>query len=537
MYKILIADDEQLERKALKQIIQQNMPLLEVVGDARNGDEALELAQEYSPDIVLLDIKMPGRTGLEAAREILCLNPEAEIIIVTAFDYFEYAQEAIHMGACDYLLKPVHPNDLLTVLQKCIKNIEGKNQIIRENKKIKEQLGQIWPQMVSSFINDLVNGYITEEKELEMRAGVLGINLLPSIAMVVGIENGDHTQLLGEYQCQSVRQKIYEVSKAKFKDQPSLLITPITGEKLLLLVPWNGDYPAENPYDFCRQRGEHIARELAQFNVPVNIGIGKYYQDVFMIRQSYLEALEALRDSSFDGISQRMPNMSYQQNDWVAQFREFQDQKESELIDLICSGDWERLREILDFLLNNVCMSDLGEDLQKAWALELLAVLYRSVIRTSNAQQMTVLNLSNVKRIMDSDTRQELSDCLYEAVKEIMELVQTGKKESLGLVITRVKSFIKNNFSKDITLEDAARHVYLSPCYLSRIFSKEVGVPFRKYLTNVKLDYARRLLLSTNKPINEIALEAGYQDISYFCRTFKQYEGIPPHEYRNINSL
>lgn len=130
MYKILIADDEQLERKALKQIIQQNMPLLEVVGDARNGDEALELAHEYSPDVVLLDIKMPGRTGLEAAREILCLNPETEIIIVTAFDYFEYAQEAIHMGACDYLLKPVHPNDLLTVLQKCVKNIEGKNQII-----------------------------------------------------------------------------------------------------------------------------------------------------------------------------------------------------------------------------------------------------------------------------------------------------------------------------------------------------------------------------------------------------------------------
>jgi len=535
MYKVLIADDEELERKALKHILQQKMPELEVVGAARNGDEALDLARESCPDIVLLDIKMPGITGLEAAREMMRLNQETRIIITTAFDNFEFAQEALHLGAYDYLLKPVHPNHLLAVLENCIKDIEARSQIIDENTKIKEHLAEVGPYIESSFIYDLVNGSISGKEEIERRASVLGITQLPSSAMVIAFERGYKPQSHSEFQYQLIKQKVFEVAKACFKDLPSVSITPFTADKFVLLVPWNGRNRAETHYDFCQQRGEAIIQELAQFDISVSIGIGKYYQDIGKIRQSYLEALEAQRWLAFTGRSKITNGMNSQQNGSIAQFRAYQNKIDSELVDLICAGDWGRLREELDILWNNIRLSNAGEELQKAFALELLVVLYRSVIMSNKTQQISILNLSSAKKVMDSNTSGELRDCLYEAILEIIEIVQTGKEESLGSLITIVKSFIHKNFSQDITLEDAAHLVHVSPCYLSRVFSQEVGVPFKKYLITVKLDYARRLLLSTNKSINEIALESGYHDISYFCRAFKKNVGIPPYEYRIKN--
>jgi two-component system, response regulator YesN len=532
MYRILIADDEELERKALKHIIQKNIPSLEVVGEASNGDEALELAHEHSPDIILMDIKMPGKTGLEAAQEIMRLNPKTNIIINTAFDFFDYAQKALHIGTCEYLLKPVRPNDLLAVIHKCIKDIEINNQAVEEHKKIKEQLDQIRPHMEESFICNLVNGYIVGKNEVKKRADVLGINLLPANAMVVGIENVVNAQTFPEFQL--IRQKVFDILKNIFKDNSSTLIAPIPGNKFVVLIPYNGGYAPEIQYDFCRKGGECIIRELADMNISTSIGIGKYYNDVIMIRESYLEALKAQQCSSFAGGSTIVACVDCQKSNCIASIRAHQNQKESELIELICSGDWERLREVLDILWNNIRFSNLGEDLQKACALELLVVLHRSITRSGKIRQMTVLKISNAQKLMASKTIEELGNCLYGAVQEIMENVQTKKEESLGSTITTVKSFIDNNFSKDITLENTARYFHLSPPYLSRVFSKEVGVPFKKYLTNIKLNHARLLLLSTNMSINEIALEAGYRDISYFCRMFKKNVGMSPNEYRKI---
>lgn len=126
MYKLLIADDEQLERRALRHIVKQYLPELEVVGEARNGDESVELVREHEPQIILMDIKMPGKSGLEAAKEIKQSYPNTNIIILTAFDYFDYAKTALQVGAVDYLLKPIRPQELSKVLQKCIDDLNSR---------------------------------------------------------------------------------------------------------------------------------------------------------------------------------------------------------------------------------------------------------------------------------------------------------------------------------------------------------------------------------------------------------------------------
>ncbi len=119
MYKLLIAEDEELERIALKKIIERNFPNIQVLNYAKNGEEAINLAKTYTPDILLMDIRMPLKNGIEAQKEIIKFLPHIKTVIVTAYSEFTYAQEAIKHSVYDFLLKPVSPK----VLSDCIKSI------------------------------------------------------------------------------------------------------------------------------------------------------------------------------------------------------------------------------------------------------------------------------------------------------------------------------------------------------------------------------------------------------------------------------
>ena len=124
MYKLLIAEDEPLERKALKIILEREFYNIDIVEDAKNGDDAVNNAKLYKPDIILMDIKMPEKTGIDAQREIIKFLPNVKTILITAYGDFNYAQKAIKFGVFDYLLKPVKPSDLKSSIEKSIKAIE-----------------------------------------------------------------------------------------------------------------------------------------------------------------------------------------------------------------------------------------------------------------------------------------------------------------------------------------------------------------------------------------------------------------------------
>ncbi len=114
--RILIAEDELLERKAMKKFIQENFKDMEVVGEAVNGRKAIELAKEMEPDIIFMDIKMPGINGLEAIEKIHEMRPKTKFILVSAYDTFDYAKQAMQFGIRDYILKPGRKEEITTAL-------------------------------------------------------------------------------------------------------------------------------------------------------------------------------------------------------------------------------------------------------------------------------------------------------------------------------------------------------------------------------------------------------------------------------------
>jgi len=128
MYRLLIADDEALEREGLEWIVSRLMPGMFEVSHAENGRKAIERAAEQRPDIVLMDVKMPGISGLEALKEIRGFLPSVKMVLVTAYDYFEYAREALSLGVREYIVKPAKREQVLETLQRLVQELESEKQ-------------------------------------------------------------------------------------------------------------------------------------------------------------------------------------------------------------------------------------------------------------------------------------------------------------------------------------------------------------------------------------------------------------------------
>ena len=129
MIRLLIADDEKLEREALAELVQRRFEREVVLEMAENGRKAADTAALWGADLILMDIEMPGMSGLDAARAVLAQRPSCRVIFVTAYSLFQYAHEAVHLGACDYLLKPVDPDELEASVRRAMRQIETERKL------------------------------------------------------------------------------------------------------------------------------------------------------------------------------------------------------------------------------------------------------------------------------------------------------------------------------------------------------------------------------------------------------------------------
>jgi len=126
MFQLLIADDEYIEREALKSIINRNFQNSFTIVEASNGLEAVKQAKSLDPDIIFIDIKMPGQSGIEAVRQIREFLPDADIVMITAYDYFDYAKEAISLKVSEFLIKPIDVKSVITLVDTLIMNLQKK---------------------------------------------------------------------------------------------------------------------------------------------------------------------------------------------------------------------------------------------------------------------------------------------------------------------------------------------------------------------------------------------------------------------------
>jgi len=234
----MIVDDEYLERKALSIILKNRCTIkkeIEIVGTASNGEEAVEIAKKNKIDIIFIDIKMPKKDGLQAIKEIKNILPESRFVIMTAYDEFEYVQEALKLNIEEYLLKPVKPAKVNSVIKKINKKIDKRREEEKVKEKMKEKLDMVLPYIKMSFVFDLIFLDIETIEEIKERTSFFNIKDLPSAVMIADIDKfARRTINQDEIERQLLKKKVFNIIKNFAVDYPSLMIVPMSSDKIVM---------------------------------------------------------------------------------------------------------------------------------------------------------------------------------------------------------------------------------------------------------------------------------------------------------------
>lgn len=530
MYTLLIADDEQLERQALRFIIERNCPEVRIIAETGDGKSAVAITSAEKPDIVLMDIRMPELNGLEAARAIRAMLPDTTIVMLTAFDEFNYAKEALSLGAAEYLLKPLRPNDLVQTLTTVVEKIHRRKCKEQAEAELRKNLEQAMPFIKNSFIHDVISGKVTDLTNFQDRAGFLGIKADSAIILVANIDNFKQlTRRASELEKQVVKQRVYQqVCEIVGKE---ILVVPFGGDEIIIFIGYEGDVDPGQVERQVRELAARIRDGIIQVGISLTIGIGHYYNDPLQIHKSYLEAVSAEQQKFYIGDNQiihidDVPHLS------AAPFR-YPFKYERNLLDKVRCGERQQAKEFLRQLLHEIFTAQASIETVKACVLELLIVLSRAAVEGgANLEKLTLLNFNCINHLISCSDREEVRCWILDSLDQFMDNMLENRSSMNVRLINKACAYIIENFHKSISLEEVAQTVHLSPYYFSRIFKAEKGCNFVEFLTKVRIDKAKLMLRNPDQTVIRVAAEAGYQDASYFCRVFRQEVGVTPNQYR-----
>lgn len=527
MYKIMLADDEGIVIDSLKFIIEKEFGDDCVVEYAKTGRKVIELAENFRPDIVVMDIQMPGINGIEAMKEIRKNNPGIIFIVMSAYDKFDYAKEAIKLGVLEYITKPMEKNKIISVLKRAMEMIEKEREKRSNDLLVKEKLETVVPIIESGLIyNILFQEHFLED--IENYKTILGItqNYAYMIAVVCGdAQEGNHmTNAIGS----SVRmQKHYQEVRECLKEYFGCIVGTVMANKLAVLVPCeNNKMDYNERIELIEKSRELVRRMRKKTDISFRIGIGGV-KELQNLSESYDEALNALimTTGSVAHVDDLPIGCDYA-GDYPIDLEKklFEEVEKGEINNAAATArmffDWmaetspdslmEIRTKVLEFAL---------------WA-EHLAYEKGGMTYRFNSRQ------DYLPSIMGMDDLDQLKEWFVEKIMTACQNILSKRTEKSNSIIEMAKDYIKDNYSKDISLDDVSRIVNISPYYFSKLFKEDTGENFIEYLTGIRIEKAKELLNTAEYSMKEICTMVGYSDPNYFSRSFKKNVGVTPTEYK-----
>lgn len=532
MIKVIIVDDEALERRALRRFLA-GVDGIEVVGEARNGLEAVEVARTTMPDLAFVDIKMPGLNGLQAIRKIQQINPKMIFIILTAYGEFDYAQDAIKLGALGYVLKPTRQEDIVNAAQSAVARMRECQSRDEDARMLREQLRESMPYIQTALVLDLIGGTEVESDSLRRRAEFLGIQELPNSALVLNVDGFSRaTDGREEIEKQILKSQVFQVVQKALADGTRTLVSPVGGADFVILyaAPGGDPWSVKNA---ALKIGEHLRSAIETCTkVTVTIGVGRVAEHPKSLGTSYQEATNARSLGKFFLGGNRVIHI-----DDLAPFngkvQEYPLELEKSLAERVRWGDRAGADEAAEEMIVRLSESRCPWNEMIFRMVELVAVLSRAAADGGGDPNRVIgLNISLFQELQGCDGGAPLRDWVKKVVDRFTGLVAEHSKTPAAKIVNRVLRFIDDHYAEDIAMETVAELVYLDPSYFCRVFKRETGRTFLEYLTGVRVDRAKDLLAATDLQVSKIASRVGYPDPNYFSRVFLKAVGLTPSEFR-----
>lgn len=532
MYKIMLADDEGIVIDSMKFIIEKEFGDSCIIEYAKTGRSVIELAETFRPDIAVMDIQMPGINGIEAMKEIRTFSRSTVFIVMSAYDKFDYAKEAIKLGVMEYITKPMDRNRIVAALNKAMKQIDSDREKRSNELIIKEKLETVEPIIESGLIyNILLQEHFKEDIESYM--SILGLKQKYGymLAVVCGDEQeGNHmTNAIGS----SVRMSSkYNEVREVLKEQFHCVVGTMMANKIAVFIPCdavNDDYNERTELINRIREMVRILRKKTDINFRIGIGGTKPVEEMI---ESYREALKALvATTGTVAHAKDLPIACEYEDTYPIEL-------EHSLFEKLTNGNHDGACADAERFYNWM-METSASNIMSIRLKALEFVLRAESISYSNGGKLYKFDSRDeyLPQIMETNDLEQIKRWFVSKISNACNDIITKREERSSSTIEIAKEYINNNFSKDISLDDVSRSVNISSYYFSKIFKEETGENFIEYLTSIRIEKAKELLSNSDYSMKEICAMCGYSDPNYFSRSFKKNVGVTPTEYKEGKSL
>lgn len=534
--KVFLVEDEMVIRRGIKNSIDWEKEGYIFCGEASDGELAYPMIIKEKPDILITDIRMPFMDGLELCKLVKKELPNIKILILSGYDEFDYAKEAIRLGVTEYLLKPISSGKLLEALNGVSESIRREKEDKDLVRKYMEEMRENTEHEKQKFFEQMIAGNLSmadaletvKKYEMNLSAGMYNLLLF---RFTLGKENRKSGELLGE--AEYAIEKLTERLEYVFEFQRG-----VEGWAFLLMAD-NEEQMSERVKELSKDLEEIMKNysTIAYFG-----GIGQPVARLRELEESFREAERALA-ARFTMELNRIIS--------VEDIRMAQNVDTLDDIEITSFGEIEKTRTMLEKFLNNgaedeidefvdVYINELPEENLKSVLMRQYIIMDAYIVMMSFCEKIEGIEgemqaqSEELKNSMKTiQTLEEIKNYIRMLLKKIIGVRDTISGRRYSDIIEIAKDQIRKTYMSDeISLNTIAAEVGMSPSYFSSIFSKEMGKTFVEYLTEIRMDRAKELLMCSSMKTSEIGYEVGYKDPHYFSYIFKKTQNCTPKEFR-----
>ena len=529
--KVVIADDEVRICKLIEALIDWDLLGMKIVGIANNGEEACKVVEQTQPDILITDIRMPGCSGLELVKKVKELDSTLEVIIISGYAHFEYAQQAISYGVGYYLLKPVNKGELTATLQKLQKKIGERKKSEQSHQELVNKAKRDDDHLRANLIDRLLDQPDMPVSQ-ETLVNIYHLRLEPGLyqAFCVKVDSGRSMEknMTDTRSGEVLMEKVKEALERNLKGEKRELVLLVRDDYCYGIL----NYPEKEKESIRRSMKGSLTQMEIQRNmfrhVSFSLAVGTAYKEGKYLTDSMKEARKIIQERLVKGdgrVLDRMGDPSgIQESEILKRYMR-------EITHAVEISSTQNASEAVDALREEVTQ------INGIRGCEIFELVYAAadIFAASIRIPERTATLEEFHRTCDKCGKaEEIFDCLGDFQQKYLQEQAERYENDTIRPVRKAKEYIQNHYSEPLSLEEISEMVGLSTTYFSALFKKTEGEGFAKYLINIRMEQAKQLLRETNLPVTEICRKVGYNDPKHFTHTFEKAAGVKPSTYRKL---
>ncbi|MFF2480031.1 helix-turn-helix domain-containing protein [Paenibacillus sp. NPDC058071] len=529
MHTVLLVDDDVAVLEFLEKMLPWDEYGFRVAGVCTNGLEALDVCRmEGPPDLIVTDIGMPAMDGVTLIKEVKAISDRPRFVILSCHDDFRYAQKAVQLGVQDYMLKETMELEALTELLADVKaKIDADERLQNEMRTLHSRASRSKSMLKEQWLRDWLVSPISDNAAWLCQLRGFGLqSMLPSFIPVIGRLHEVNAAWKRYENEDTVKFIVENIAEELLGQESQVIFISVSSREFCLLFNCKKELK-NSPYEQARTLARLVQQKLEQIaKLRYSMLIGELEVESAGMRKQLLHMLQAterffyLREPQFVTMEEAN-KLTFNDEEPLAFYYDYAERINRAIVEASIDVP-EAVEPFIQFV-----------SIRKFEPQGVKRFVFKLVLDT-------MMKLKDTRHYTNEKVQRELEQIgnigelrvwLIGFVREAVGLMEEIAKQSKKVEIVDAQKYVRQNLDRKISLEEVAAHLHLNPSYFSRLFKKETGQNFIEYVTRSKMEKARELLNGSDRTMELVAQQLGYENKSYFVKLFKEHYGMLPSKY------